>query len=89
MKINDIALSTEDIYQNERKIKFIFYKKNGKYSVSWTQLVNIALFFMCFSSCGRSSAETLQNETPKTEVAIKIKMNNPKHCSEALYLRNR
>ncbi|HEY1047955.1 MAG TPA: hypothetical protein VGF79_16055 [Bacteroidia bacterium] len=43
------------------------YFKKGKYSISWSQIINIVLFFLCFSSCGKSNAQGTPVENPQSQ----------------------
>lgn len=54
-----------DYLQSVRESRVYF--KKGKYSISLSQIINIVLFFLCFSSCGKSNAQSAPVETPKTQ----------------------
>jgi hypothetical protein len=44
-------------YRNLQETKIIV--KKGKYSLSLAHILNISLFFMCFNSCGKASAQEM------------------------------
>ena len=54
-----------DYLQSVRESRVYF--KKGKYSISLSQIINIVLFFLCFSSCGKSNAQSTPVESSQTQ----------------------
>lgn len=58
----------------------VFFRK-GRYSIKLSQIINIVLFFLCFSSCGKSNAQGTPVENPQSQ---SIQMNVSSTHSESV-----